>query len=290
MKKRIISALLLVAMIISMIVIPAYAEEAVATVANDPATTGKNAPIDFATSTTQVCPVCGGTAKTWKPLPQITTATVLAAGHYYVPEGGISNTAQYNFDSNGTRCIHLNGNAISCTTRIFNVTNNARVNIFGSGNINANTGKKVSDGAIAYMSTSRIYLYGGTHSVTSGTPFYLSGANSNMYMYDGATISNGTVTNVSVVKGKFEMSGGSITGGKGTNGGNIYVSGGTFNMSGGTISGGNATNGGNVYLASSATFSMTGGKIINNKILFSEQTKFKRIIPFLRRISIYDNG
>lgn len=47
--------------------------------AADPANTGKNAPIDFSTDS-HVCPVCGGSAVTWKPLPQITSNTTLAAG------------------------------------------------------------------------------------------------------------------------------------------------------------------------------------------------------------------
>ena len=128
MKKRMISFALLLCMLLTML--PPMGAQVAAADAADPATTGKNAPIDFVSSASQVCPVCGGSAKTWKPLPQITTATVLAAGHYYVPEGGISNSAQYTFNNNGVRCIHLNGNTLSCTTRLFNVTNNARINIF----------------------------------------------------------------------------------------------------------------------------------------------------------------
>lgn len=259
MKKRIISFVLLLCMVLTMLPTMGTAE---VNATADPATTGKNAPIDFASSTSQVCPVCGGSAKTWKPLPQITANTVLAAGHYYVPEGGVSNTAQYTFDSNSVRCIHLNGNTLSSTTRLFNVTNNARVNIFGSGNVTGNTGKKVSDGAIAYMSTSRVYLYGGNHTVTYGTPYYIAGSSGNLYIYDGATISGGTVSNITVTKGKATMYGGTISGGKAANGGNVYITGGTFAMSGGTISGGTATtSGGNVYLGTSGTFTMTGGTI-----------------------------
>jgi len=260
MKKRMISLALLLCMLLTML--PAVGTAEVAADTTDPATTGKNAPIDFAASTSQVCPVCGGSAKTWKPLPQITSNTVLAAGHYYIPEGGISNTAQYSFDGNGVRCIHLNGNTLSCTTRLFNVTNNARINIFGSGTVHGNTGKKVSDGAIAYMSTSRVYLYGGSHTVTSGTPYYIAGSSGNLYIYDGATITGGTVANVYVTKGKATMSGGSITGGKAANGGNVYITGGTFSMSGGTISNGTATtSGGNVYVGTGGTFTMTAGTI-----------------------------
>ena len=227
----------------------------------NPANTGKNAPIDFTTSTTQVCPVCGGTAKTWQPLPQISTNTVLAAGHYYVPEGGVSNTAQYTFDSNGVRCIHLNGNTIASTTRLFNITNNAMINVFGSGQVNCNTGKELSDGAIAYLSTARLRFYGGTYSVSKGTPIWLSGSNSNFILYDGATITGGTVGNVRVANGTFTMEGGTISGGSDANGGNIRVTGGTFNMKGGTITGGSATTGGGNVYVSGGTFKMTGGKL-----------------------------
>ena len=263
MKKRVISVVLLLCMMLTMLPTVDFSlTVAEAAETTDPATTGKNAPIDFASSTSQVCPVCGGSAKEWKPLPQITAKTTLAAGHYYIPEGGISNTAEYTFADNGVRCIHLNGNTLSCTTRLFNVTNNARINIFGSGTVNGNTGKKVSDGAIAYMSTSRVYLYGGNHQVNYGTPYYIAGSSGNLYIYSGATISGGTVSNVTVTKGKATMSGGTITGGKAANGGNVYITGGSFTMSGGTISSGTATtSGGNVYVGTSGTFTMTGGTI-----------------------------
>lgn len=120
----------------------------------------------------------GGSAKEWKPLPQITSNTILAAGHYYVPEGGVANTAKYNFDSNSARCIHLNGNTISSTTNTFNVTNNAKVNIFGSGEIKSTATQNT--GSVFYLGTARVYLYGGTISApkaTSGYPVRLDGSN-----------------------------------------------------------------------------------------------------------------
>jgi len=275
--------MLLAAMVVTMIIPPVQ----VAKAAEDPATSGKNAPIDFASSTTQVCPVCGGEAKEWKPLTAITANTALAGGHYYVPEGGISNKAQYNLNSNATRCIHLNGNTISSTAKVFNVSTNARLNLFGSGDVKSTATS--TTGSVMYLSTARVYLYGGTVSApkaTTGNPVRLDSANAKLYLYDGATItstgrsvqvSSGSVTmnggmisggasassggNVYMSDGSFTMKGGTITGGSSDSyGGNVYV-GGTFTMSGGSVSNGNANHGGNVYVANAGSFSMTAGTV-----------------------------
>ena len=289
MKNRWISALLLVSMMLSMVVVPAYANET-----EDPATTGVNAPIDFASSTTQVCPVCGGSAKDWQPLPQITAATNLAPGHYYIPDGGVTNKANYTFTNSSAAnpskiCIHLNGNTLSSSDRTFNAAYSAQINIFGSGEVESTSNRS---GALFYLSSCTVSLYGGSYDMpnaTSGYPIRLESTSAKFRLYSGATISTanwrcvymtaGTVTmsggtitgghtsgksggNVYVDGGTFNMSGGTISDGIASNyGGNVYINKGTFKMSGGTISGGNASDGGNVYVANNGIFSMTGGTI-----------------------------
>ena len=68
---------------------------------------------------------------------------------------------------------------------------------------------------------------------------------------------------VRVDKGTFHMSGGSITGNDGGDGGGVYAGeSGTFTMSGGSITGNNAQSGGGVYVVD--TFTMYDGSITDN--------------------------
>ena len=71
-------------------------------------------------------------------------------------------------------------------------------------------------------------------------------------------VSSSTKENLTTVT----MSGGTITGGKSTNGGNVQNHG-NFTMTGGTISGGSATVGGNVRLFRPGVFTLDGGTIEN---------------------------
>lgn len=222
----------------------------------DPATSGNNAPIDFSTDS-HICPICGGSAVTWKPLPEISTKTVLAAGHYYVPEGGLSNTSTYTFNSNETRCIHLNGSSITSTAQVFNNTNNSRLNIFGSGTVSGSN----ELGAVFGVYTGRVYLYGGSYSGT-GIPVYLNKATyARIYLFSGATITGGDNGSVYIKDGRFEMYGGTITGGSAETGGNIKIDAGRLYLDGGTVTGGTATNGGNVYVSGATTFRIKGATI-----------------------------
>ena len=235
--------------------------------AADPATSGNNAPMDFSTAS-HVCPICGGSAVTWKPLPQITKNTTLAQGHYYVPEGGLSNTAQYTFNDNTTRCIDLNGSSITSTTRVFNSTNNSRLNIFGEGTVTGNTAGGYETGSIALINTGRIYAYGGTFSSPTGTPFYLNKKDyARLYLLSKVTVIGSSTAQESlagaihVVSGRLEMYGGTVTGGNGVNGGNIYVGEGRCYVDGTTITGGKATNGGNIYIKGGVDFQILKGTV-----------------------------
>ena len=215
-----------------------------------------------------VCEVCGGSAVSWQPLPQITKNTTLAQGHYYVPEGGLSNTAQYTFNDNTTRCIDLNGNSITSTTRVFHSTNNSRLNIFGEGTVTGNTAGGYETGSIALINTGRIYAYGGTFSSPTGTPFYLNKKDyARLYLLSKVTVIGSSTAQESlagaihVVSGRLEMYGGTVTGGNGVNGGNIYVGEGRCYVDGTTITGGKATNGGNIYIKGGVDFQILKGTV-----------------------------
>ena len=215
-----------------------------------------------------VCEICGGSAVSWQPLPQITKNTTLAKGHYYVPAGGLSNTAQYTFNDNTTRCIDLNGSSITSTTRVFNSTNNSRLNIFGDGTVIGNTAGGQENGSIALINTGRIYAYGGTFSSPTGTPFYLNKKDyAKLYLLrDVEIIGSSTAQTdlagaIHVVSGRLEMYGGKVTGGNGVNGGNIYVGEGRCYVDGTTITGGKATNGGNIYIKGGVDFQILKGTV-----------------------------
>jgi uncharacterized repeat protein (TIGR02543 family) len=91
----------------------------------------------------------------------------------------------------------------------------------------------------------------------------VSAANATLVMRPGMVSGR-----VSVSGGTFTMSGGTISGNKGsTDGGGVSVGSGTFMMSGGTINGNTISNnengGGGVYVGS-GTFTMSGGTISGN--------------------------
>jgi hypothetical protein len=70
---------------------------------------------------------------------------------------------------------------------------------------------------------------------------------------------------VSIESGRFDMSGGTISGYRSTYGGaGVYASSSTFNMSGGTISGNQAPIGGGVFLTGGAVLNMSGSAEISN--------------------------
>ena len=215
-----------------------------------------------------VCEICGGSAVSWQPLPQITKNTTLAKGHYYVPEGGLANTAQYTFNDNTTRCIDLNGSSITSTTRVFNSTNNSRLNIFGEGTVTGNTAGGHENGSIAIINTGRIYAYGGTFSSPTGTPFYLNKKDyARLYLLNSVTVVGSSTAQenmagaIHVVSGRLEMYGGTVTGGNGVKGGNIYVAEGRCYVDGVTVTGGKATDGGNIYINGGVDFQIQKGTV-----------------------------
>lgn len=107
---------------------------------DDPAITGMNAPIDFEASTMQVCPACGS-AKSWLPLPEIASATVLAdnadidaASKEYTNCILLAAPGEMELDG-GEYLVDLRGNAVnftgSCTVTLIDSANDS-YETFGS--------------------------------------------------------------------------------------------------------------------------------------------------------------
>lgn len=236
------------------------------------------------------CPVCGEFAQ-WVPVTK--TTTTLDGGehtHYYFDsditreDGKCLITSE---KSGSVTCIHLNGKTYdqgSATTTKSQgaITANAgtTVNIMGNGTV-VGTGIQYpyaeptlfGGGAIDVRGT--VNIYGGTYKAANVGPAValFAGNGATVNMYDGEILSNEAITDTSSVissnvrmydtSHKFNMYGGTITGGKAENGGNLRMQGGEFNMYGGTISGGTSKNlGGNICVRG-GTFNMTGGEVLN---------------------------
>jgi hypothetical protein len=109
-----------------------------------------------------------------------------------------------------------------------------------------------------------VSVWGGAFTMTGGT-------------ISGNSGTNGGFGGVGVVNdGSFTMSGGTITGNSAQNGGGVWLlSGSTFTMNGGTISSNNAWNiGGGVDVGDTSTFNMTGGTISGNTVTGSSSTRY----------------
>ena len=216
-----------------------------------------------------VCPVCKGDPVEWKVLPTITTATSLAAGHYYL-DADRTQTGRFSVAGSATTCVHLNDHNITCTnSQVFRLgAANGVLNIMGIGNVKGsyNTERDgYKESATIYISSgsASANLYGGNYGHTYKTEratLTTEAANPRITMYTGATVcrmdgANGP--NVEMRNGHFDMRGGRILDGKNKDGygGNvrIYMSStfGTntiFTQYGGIIAEGRAKYGANVYV------------------------------------------
>lgn len=248
MKKNLIALLLVVALVVTVSVFTVSAED-INFAANDGETVNG------------YCQHCK-TNVDWVPFDQ----TVLTTGHYYLSDASLTEDTVsslgnvYNVDSMMTIaagnevCLHLNGNTVYRSGGApFSVSGTLAVmdHEANEGMLRGRPWTSVAGGCIGGAAGSEIYIYGGTIQPVLET---------------GRThASNGCC--ISQSGGYLEINGGTITGGKAANGGNIYL-GATwsFKMTGGTISGGIATtSGGNIYLAGKSgtkqLAEITGGTI-----------------------------
>ena len=139
----------------------------------------------------------------------------------------------------------------------------------------------LSDSAVAEVKGESIIH--GNHVVGGTSP-------SSVYLKDGARFTLGGKAKISNESGKngsgvfingaeFTMSGNAEISGNSTtsSGGGVHIegTGGKFNMTGGTVSGNTAVSGGGVYIASGCEFNMSGGIVKDNKAVHTSSTQCK---------------
>lgn len=249
-----------------------------------------NGVFNNATTVSAPCPYCsakGDTAdKEWTALTAVTgSSTTLSGGHYFVAESITGNTGYYKVSGNA--CLHLNGNDISSSERVFHVEGAGTLNVMGDGIV---TGAYKSSSKAYYAATldsvGTVNLCGGTWKRANDAPVVDgrgTSAEGVISVYNGTTIqgdSNYTGYALIALSQKTEMNmyGGTVTGGTWTNGtgGNIYIMANTYadrytalNIYGGTISGGSANKGGNIYAqggTSNVTVLISGGSITGGSV------------------------
>lgn len=103
---------------------------------------------------------------------------------------------------------------------------------------------------------------GGKFLCTAATEGAITLQQGTVKLYGGTVDGNNAGRPVNVTGGKLLVYGGVVTGGKTTNGGNLYVANGSqVTLYGGTISAGHATNGGNIYVAEGGKVTQQGGTV-----------------------------
>lgn len=187
MKARLISVLLVLALLVTVGVITAQAALTTGTSWGSSATSetgiadftnaiavGADAadqtltPDEVGGTVTATCYACGSEV-TWYPLTAATSDDVALTsekGHYYVPEGGFTaNTKSYTVAKSQTVHLHLNGQTIQSSDNVFTTAyaTSAYLVVMGDGEV-------IGTGATAatYDSQGELAILGGTHSHTEG--------------------------------------------------------------------------------------------------------------------------
>ena len=205
------------------------------------------------------CPVCKETAQ-WAPLT--TDNLVLDSAehmHRYLAEDLTLANKKFNTTSKSGNvvCLHLNGHSITQTNSGTGmqgvlVTNaGSTLNVMGNGTV---TGSGIvyqglyGGGALDVRGT--VNVYGGTYMSNVNRPAVaiFAASNGNLNMFAGEILRNSAVTEAGTETSSnfrmynnthvFNLYGGTISGGVGTNGGNIVALAGTINVFGGNVDGG----------------------------------------------------
>ena len=189
MKARLISVLLVIALLVTVGVVAAQAAEETGKPDFGQADYAAAVAMDFSNGNSYKCPICGSN-KTWTAISGEKTS--LSAGHYYLsdnvtaPSSGIS--------VSGVVCINLNGKTISGNgSKVFATgsSSSTALNIMGLGDV-----KNTTDNYVINGSCGSIRLLGGTYSsiANAETPLiYVTGAGlRRVYVFEGAVV-NGTI-------------------------------------------------------------------------------------------------
>jgi len=210
------------------------------------------------------CPHCQKNV-TWTAY----TATTNTSGHYYVPSGGITPSAEALTIAAGTDIVLNVSNGNINTTASYNVDGTLSILSTASSRMQmTNTTSVTTTGGVLRV-TGTLNLYDcyikGTTSTVSGAAIYVKGGKMNMY---GGMIFGGNGKNGANIyadgSAVIRMDGGVIHSGVASNsGGNIYLESATLNLNRGVIAGGTAkSNGGNIQPGSSGVLNMRGGMVL----------------------------
>lgn len=239
-------------------------------------------------ATTAVCPLCEKSV-TWYPLTNssenLLTTTEGKQGHYYLAED-LTVSDKYFYmttaEDHAGYCLHLNGHNIENTgKRALWVGAGNTLNIMGSGTVSGvGEGSSDSDYRGAALDLNGIVnLFGGTYTPLAARPSILMRTSATrLYIFDGATVQGNESYSAPLIQpniggAEVNMFGGTVTGGKAVNGGNIYMpKKSVFNMFGGTVEGGQSTKiGGNIY-AANGTINLYGGSIYGGYVTNSSSS------------------
>lgn len=271
MKTRLISFLLVLALLVTAAVLAVQADSSLTV---EEANALDNSKLVFADDgKTAYCPVCKTDAQWTKANTGLAEINDGGHHHAYLTQSFASGWSYLSLGSTSTVCLHLNGFDIRPTNAAGRIQSYGTLNIMGNGTVLGGTS---TANATLEIQGGTVNLYGGTYTSvsTNAAPAILLAKNTaKVNMYAGATVgSTETITpagvNVKVTAGTFNMYGGIIRGGTATTGGNVYLSAsdGTqrpaFNMYGGKITGGQGNNGSNMYIKY-ADVTISAGAVID---------------------------
>lgn len=287
MKKRIISSVLVVAMLLTAIVPAAAAETPTAEVVEAEKNVAETIiaeaeKMTFPADGSKIdlyCPACEKVV-TWEALGSTTWWGNVEGKHGYLATDMIYSQQSQGFAVFATKntCLHLNGHDLTVTdaSAIGARYADGVLNIMGNGTVSGAPATMTS-AALRVIEGATINLYGGTYTKGASTaltaPVVLLGSestNGTLNIYGNTVIDGGNVAGNDTY-GCFylandavtvNMYGGTVTGGEATYGGNMQIAKGEYNLFGGEITRGVATDGGNIQV-SGGTFNMYGGSVTN---------------------------
>ena len=219
MKKRVLSVLLVIALLVAVGIVAAQANETDPTPAEIKAeaqtviTAAKAMTFEEGNLPTY-CPKCGDnvtwTAITKEYYDSITNHAY--QGHYYLAESFEVDIAGLAFNFQGASCLHLNGNGVkNVTTGGWNcvLRGNTELNIFdnaaGTGYIDGGTTQGAIWGGVATTN-----IYGGTYKGTNSTATIEIRGNNFVNFFDG-DLESGDIRFTSVDSSAFQMYGGTLS-------------------------------------------------------------------------------
>ena len=185
--------------------------------------------IDFTQGTVHDCPMCGEKAAQWQPLTEAHVGADNGPkdGHFYLT-GDLNNTTYIPITGTNV-CLHLNGHNITSTERAIHVGSSATFYIMGDGVVTGTYTSTETRGVAMDVSNSTVKIFGGEYRHLKGSAQRaIIGLrdSAKVRFFDGASVvgnSNSVRSSVLIYKGRFEMYGGIVEEGYGSNGGNFLV-------------------------------------------------------------------